>query len=886
MHGLLRRALCLVLTLVLAASAFSVSSAQSDTGLIVVTVTDAKTGKPVTDARAMLVGPQVASSLTGSTGIIRYTDAPSGIYRIRVLKRGYDAAVSAEFEVLSGRSVTLDVKLSESLAGPRIIGTVVAHSAVSVSSHDISDDSPIRRISDSLTDALDKLAGVSITQDATDPNSAVNVSLNGHDESQTAVTLDGIPLGPPGSATNLRNVNTDLFHGSSVSFSPTAGSLGGGVNFRTLQPTKTWIETMSGSYGTYDRAQYQTAVTGSVGNLGVAVEHTYRSGNTPLTFQVYPDQSGLPPYPHGGYSHNLGDFVKLRYTLGDQRTVISATGLSANNWNASICTTFTGPLPCGIGPNNNNYGDFRLGYLTVQSTIGEVTATISGYATGGNNNSDFVNRFVAGVPNPSLTSTSSNSRGLAYSFAISPGRNTFTLSGSTYASSTRSLPLLGATTSNGGLNFQVPFTNAISAITYQLSDAYKLSNYLTLTPNVSIANTTGAGTSLLAGAGVTWRPQANDAVGLSLAFGSSQPGNNVNLSFGDPARAQVNCGTGVAITSGPGDLPQHQSALNGDLNWTHQFKRGQFSLDLYRQSQANQLIGALINGGEEPPNYFPPGYISAIGSYYSSVCGASSAFGGPNSLYVQQPVGGTARLYQGVNFSGRFALGRYVVAMPTYSLNEAVLTQGNALLDGAASTTIVGAQLPNRPIHRAGLTIDGFLPRSGVELLANLQYTGANNQQNLPPYTIFTAGISHPLGPGLLTVFESNIFNQFGYNFATYSNGVPLALNGGGSLVTVGRPLAPRQLNFSYTMKVGAPRPGAAIRSVRAAAESVTEFDAARLSFEFGDAAARRRRIVRSDVARELYRRRSEVGGADPRRDPLVRGRVRGETKSAAAEGL
>lgn len=813
MHGPLRRALCLVLTLLLTASATNASSAQSDTGLIVLTVTDAKTGKPLADARALLVGPQVASSLTGATGVIRYTDAPAGIYRLRVLKRGYDSAISQEFEVLSGRSVTLDVKLSESSAGPRIIGSVVARSQVAVSSHDIGEDSPIRRISDSLTDALDKLAGVSVSQDATDPNSAVNVSLNGHDESQTAVTLDGIPLGPPGSATNLRSINTDLFNGSSVSFSPTAGSLGGGVNFRTLQPTKTWIETLAGSYGTYDRAQYQGAVTGSIGNLGIAAEHTFRDGNNPLTFQVYPDQSGLPPYPHGGEFHNLGDFVKLRYTLGDQRTVISATGLNANNWNAAICTTFTGPLPCGFGPNNNNYGHFQLGYLTVQSTIGEVTATVSGYGTGNNNYSDFLNRYVAGVPSPSLTATSSSSRGVAYSFSISPGRNTFTLSGSTYASRMTSTPLVGAATSNGGLNFQTPFVNAVSADTYQLSDAYKLNNYLTLTPNVSLANTTGAGTSLLAGAGVTWRPQVNDAVGLSLAYGSSQPGTNVNLSFADPARSQVNCGTGVAIVNGPGDLPQHQSALNADLNWTHQFKRGQFSLDLYRQTQANQLINALVNGSSEPANYFPPGYVSAIGSYYATVCGASATFN-PSNLYVQQPIGGTARLYQGVNFSGRFALGRYVVALPTYSLNKAVLTQADALLLGASSTTIVGAQLPNRPIHRAGLTIDGFLPRSGLELLGNVQYTGANNQQNLPPYAIVTLGASRAVGPGLLTVFESNVFNTFGYEFATYANGVPLPLNGGGNLVTVGRPLAPRQLNFAYTLKIGAPRPGAAIRSV------------------------------------------------------------------------
>jgi hypothetical protein len=817
MHRRFRQGWAFVFALLLGASTAPSVQAQSDTGMIVVTVVDAKTGKPLTDARATLVGPQVASSLTNATGIVRYTDVPTGIYRVRVIKRGYDAAVSPEFEVLSGRSVAVDVKLSVSSSGPQIIGTVVARSQVSISSHDISEDSPIRRISDSLTDALDKLAGVSVNQDATDPNSAVTVSLNGHDESQTAVTLDGIPLSAPGAVANLRSINTDLFSGASVSFSPVAGALGGGVNFRTLQPTKSWIQQLSGSYGTYDRAHYQIATTGSIGRLGIALEHTFRDGNNPLTFQVFPDASGLT-YPHGGEFHNLGDFVKLRYSFPDERTTITGTGLVSNYWNASICTTFTGSLPCGFGPNNDNYGSFRFGYVTVQTTLGEVTSTVSAYASGSSNSANFSNEYVNGVPNPLLTLTGSNTRGLAYSFTISPGRNTITLSGTTYAASQSSIPIIGTSTGNGTISFQTPFVNSVSATTYQLADAYKLSEHFTLTPNLSLANTTGAGTSLLAGTGLTWRPQPNDAVSFSLALGSSQPGNNVNLSFSPPSRAQINCGSGIAIVSGPGDQPQHQSALNLDLNWTHQFRTGQFTLDLYRQTQAGQLISALVNQATEPVGYFPPGYIGSIGQFYNQACGQSSVPFNPSNLYVQQPIGGTARLYQGVNFSGRFAIGRYFVALPTYSLNQAILTQADALLLGAASTSIVGAQLPNRPIHRAGITLDGLIPAIGLELLANLQYTGANNQQNLPPYALLTLGASHDLGPGRLTLFETNVFNAFGYEFATDALGVPLPLNGGGFLPTVGRPLAPRQLNVTYTVKIGGPRPGPAIRSVVAAA--------------------------------------------------------------------
>ena len=232
--------------------------AQSETGEIDLTVVDAA-GAPVGNARTFLQGALSANSLTTGSGAITFTDVPVGIYRIRVQSRGYDGANTREFDVLPNRAVHVRIsltKVTEEEAARRaaargststaadsgdahlkVIGVVSARSKISITSSDITADSPIRRLSDSLTDALDKLAGVSVTGDATDPNAPVTISLHNQDESQTALTLDGIPLSAPGSAGNLRGIGTDLFSGSSVSFAPTAGGLGGGVNFSTLTPT-------------------------------------------------------------------------------------------------------------------------------------------------------------------------------------------------------------------------------------------------------------------------------------------------------------------------------------------------------------------------------------------------------------------------------------------------------------------------------------------------------------------------------------------------------------------------------------------------------------------------------------------------------------------------
>jgi hypothetical protein len=172
-----------------------------------------------------------------------------------------------------------------------------------------------------------------------------------------------------------------------------------------------------------------------------------------------------------------------------------------------------------------------------------------------------------------------------------------------------------------------------------------------------------------------------------------------------------------------------------------------------------------------------------------------------------------------MDVSGRFGLGRYVVVLPTYSINLAKLTAaGPRLLDGP-STTIVGRQLPGRPIHKGGFTIDGLLPRSKTELLANVQYTGTNSFQNLGPYITVAAGIAHDFGPGRLTLFENNMFNAYAGVFSSAQYAQPLALSNGAQLLTAAFPLTPRTISLSYTLNVGGPRPGSPFGSVAQAAQ-------------------------------------------------------------------
>src|SRR5665213_1602356 len=666
-------AACLATALVLGgfdAPAFAQSS--ENTGIIQITVKSATNTAPLTNARVFLLGPSVASALTTRSGIVKYTDVASGIYRVRVNKPGYRNSTSSAFELLGNKEVDVDVALGSSAAPPnatataetdsngmKIIGRVTAR--VTVSTHDVDENSAVRRISDSLVDALNTVAGVDITQSSNDPDSPQTISLHGHDEAQTAVTLDGSPLSAPGSAANLRGINTDLFGGASAGFGARAGALGGGVNFTTLQPTQTWQYRLSAAQGSFDKYHWSIGATGSIGKLGIAALTTTRGGNNPLTFQDYLDQSGIA-YPHGGESTSAGDFIKLRYGLTDNTTLV-LTALENNTATASLCTQFTNVLPCGIGPGNTTTGKYQFVYGTVQSLVGQVAVQATGYTSTQYGLVNQIGRFIdscvgASAPcpiaQPFATDTASLTRGIASQATISKDNHTITLNATTFGSQTNFAPLVAF----GSSSLVTPSLNAVSASTYALQDSIKVSNRLSIGPTLSLASTTGAGTSILVGFSGDWRPTDLDDITLSASIGSSQPAPAVVRSYSDPQSARVNCAGGTAQISGPGDTATAQSAIDYSASWTHQWKYGYVSTDAYRQSQAGQLVTASLPAAA---GGVPPLVTSAVQTYYAAVCPTAPAAA---NVYVSAPVNGTNRLYQGYDISARLALGKDVTVIP------------------------------------------------------------------------------------------------------------------------------------------------------------------------------------------------------------------------------
>ncbi len=812
-----RRAPALVLVAAIVAALFPAQPARAqysaDSGIISIKVESQSDKKPLSDARVYLLGPATASALTNRSGIVKYTDVPSGVYRIRVNKGGFTGSFSREFELLGNKEVDVIVSLVQAAARSaaatsssaatdasnlKVIGSV--KTVVSINTRDVDANSALARVSDGLADALNKIAGVDVTTPNNDPDAAQTISLRGMDESQTAVTVDGIPLGAPGSAVNLRSFGTDLFVGAGVNFSPQAGSLAGGVNFRTLQPTQTWQSRFSVADGSFDKYTYQIGETGSLGKLGIAVLHSDRGGNNPLTFDSYEDQSGLT-YPHGGEQTNEGDYLKLRYGLGDNTTV-NFTALENNTGIAALCTQATAALPCGIGPGNTGDSKGQLAYLSVTTLIGDTTWTATGFLNDQINNANDADRTIDGTNYPSVSQTNTLSRGYVISSTLTRNRHTFTLSAQSMGSLTQFDPKIIVSPTANVQNFVYPTVTGAQSQVYTFADSFKASDRLSLGPNFSYADSTGAGSSVLANVSASWRPTASDTYTGLVGIGSSQPAAGVIHSYSDPASARFNCAAGTASVSGPGDEPTKQSAANYQAGWTHTWRTGGFQFSLFRQNQTGQLIGTQADAAGL---ILPSGYFNEL-QYLATLptaCGAGFVL--PlASVYVNEQVGNTARVYQGYSLAGQIGFGPHVVIMPSYSVSSAVITAADQRLLGSSSTTIIGAQIPGRPLHKGNLTIDAQDPHSGFEFLTNAAYTGDNNSQHITPYTTVSAALSHQLGIGRLSLLETNLFDTQTGLFSSLLYAQPIALSGGGYLLTAGSPNPPRSFTLTYSFNTGA----------------------------------------------------------------------------------
>ena len=555
----MRRIVALLVSLAFIAGMTPAALAQSDTGEIWINVTDANSKAPVILARVLLDGPVVTSEFTGNDGKVHFISVPDGIYRARVFARGFQAVTSANFEVTNGRSVTVSVDLAQASAPLKTIASVVSKSTATISSTSVTSSSGQRKLSNDLADALGKLSGVTVDTSSNDSDATQTVSLEGQDASQTAMSVNGIPLNSPGMAGNVRGINSDLFTGANVSFGPQGGGFGGGgVGFNTLQPSLSWQSAFSLSVGSNGKNNYSASESGSLGKLGIALTHTFRATPSLLDGMSYLDASGLF-YSHNGDRNSIGTLANLRYQLTDAQTLSAMYIHSANAANM-VCTQFTGPVPCGYGPDNTNNTTFDLYSLSDAALIGDTQVSASFYGTRANSINDLLNRYVDGVASPTGTTSTNYSTGFSAS-AVLPAKERHTISFSANASNSRSTftPLVPQAA-------QYIFSAAPTSYwSVSINDSIRSNTKLRFNDSIGISHSSNAPSSLLLGLSTTWQPTTSDTYAFSYNIGGQGARFGRQGILTDPAQLRIDCNGAIAYGGAPGDQSASSSVHVGAL---------------------------------------------------------------------------------------------------------------------------------------------------------------------------------------------------------------------------------------------------------------------------------------------------------------------------------
>lgn len=771
--------------------------AQSDTGEIDIAVQQASDKKPVVLARVLLDGPVVASEYTGDNGKVAFTDVPDGIYRARVFGRGFEAVTSQTFEVTNGKVVTITVALALSSSGPlKTIASETVKSTATISTTSIDQNSAQRRLSDTLADALGKLSGVTVSTSSGDSDATQTVSLEGQDASQTALTLDGIPLNAPGTAGDLRAIGSDLFGRSSVSFGPQIGGLAGGVNFSTLEPTLSWQSEFSLSAGSNGKNNYSFGESGSLGKLGIAVMKTYRSTPSLLDGMTFLDASGLD-YPHEGDSNSSGSMVKLRYGITQSQTL---TGMFLQNVNSSelVCAQFTGAVPCGYGPDNSYDTKFNIYSLTDNALIGDTQLQAAVFGMHNASTRNLLDRYVNGIAEPTGTSQTMNNDGFTLNATL-PAHQRHTISINAYSTNSQSsfTPLVAQA---------APYVFPVSGASYgalTVNDTIRSNTKLRFNTSLGLSHASNAGGSVLAGLSTQWQPTTSDSLGFSYNVGGTAAHAGRYGLLTDPDELRYDCIGDVAYGNAPGDQPAASSSTSARLSYTHKSRTGLISASLYRQAQNDVVLPTQVNGTVlVNEGIFPPGYFDSVGGQFQTQCNFPASANPAQYTYFSTPIGGVRRIYEGAQLTAFYTLGRLVVE-PYYDVQVAKALSGDVRLNNPYSITIPGSQLPNVPLHRAGITLDYKAPHSYLEWLADANYTGANNSQNLPAYATVDAGVNLHLQRGDLTFAGTNLFNTYGAVFSGPQWAVPYTTLGGTQIATIARPNTPRQFSVTYTVRMG-----------------------------------------------------------------------------------
>ena len=359
------------------------------------------TGAPLSGAGVRLAGPAQQSTTTDAAGQFTFNAVVPGVYNVLATKAGYDAAAQADYAVLPGAKLTgLTITLAAAtLSSIREIGRVAVNrqrstfnagpASVAIVAPQVFADEGLPQVQR----VLDQTPGIVIDHPGTSANNAAPgaitfPSIRGGLGFETASLIDGHPLavGNFGDyVTTFLNAyalsGVELIKGPGAAAPEVNYAIGGTVNFRTLEPTRTphgqivlGTDSFGGQFSNFrytgstnnNRLSYALdyAINGSPGPLKDANGLVTLSSSTlvnctgaQFTAKTCPGQNGFTTNPPANAStngfqnnpfyatstllaccmpvntlyNNKTELVKLRYKLSDA-TVATASYLGSQTY--------------------------------------------------------------------------------------------------------------------------------------------------------------------------------------------------------------------------------------------------------------------------------------------------------------------------------------------------------------------------------------------------------------------------------------------------------------------------------------------------------------------------------------------------------------------------
>ncbi|MBV8245316.1 MAG: TonB-dependent receptor [Candidatus Eremiobacteraeota bacterium] len=838
----MKRLLSIVALFLVAGGCALAQSTATVSGL----VTDQISGGPVPGAAVRLSGGGTdKSTKTDSSGHYSFDGVVPGVYTVGFQAKQYNSSVSAPFGIVAGQAATVSVALAPVATSTlTLIGTVRVNNnrAVNTGSAPTINISNSQLVAAGITQVQEALAtepGVTIERyDGSAPGNVTTLTIRGagafvgqagggsnNTGYEVLVLQDGEPLrnGQYGdfdlsSLTPAIYSNVEVIKGIGGSSLFGANTIGGTLNLVTRDPSKTEGGQVIGTVGSFSMTDFNLLETNTFGRFGYVLDfHRYgTNGYINPNFQGdFINNCGFsPPTPPNGpcliapasQTMNLTSFLaKLRYDFSpvtfltleadDEADYRDQSGLLANP------NPVSNPSPPPNTFNNNSLGvpyfyGFPGNYVwNIQPKYG---AMLHSQIGGG----DLVLRYysnllervvdgynVAPPETPFLTRSVDWLTGIqGYWTKALNDQNTLTVAAggngddfyfSQNNGTIQTFQQLQPQASGSQLEKTVLLRDEFRPnAKWDLNLAAYYSNYNTL--NVKRVDPRF---------GAVFKPDSQTAVRFNVGTGFAPPVLSqlltpLNLSQFTSVNVPQ-CPSNnffCAATSGNPNL-KPETGFGYDLGIDHAFgSAGILSFDVYQTYVTNHIYTATLPA--------PPGLVFA-----------APPTPPPPVLYIVQPINIQGTTFEGYELSARVPATHQLGVTMNYNTQVAFPTGLDANTQNTLQTVVNNQQYLGVPQHKYGYGVD--YSNRGLTAYFGGQYQGTNNPYNQPPFWLYNASLTLPLGAtNALHVNWLNIFNTNAYIFANFDGGVPYPGYSGPSLTTA-FPVAPTQFAVTFEHRWG-----------------------------------------------------------------------------------